>query len=288
MLCIVIANELSYRKIDGLTQMELAAIVGFVSGMFMLGLGLLRAGFLVKFLNHAVISGFSTAAAVILIVTQGANCLGITGVTHNRYFAVVAVDLLRKLGHVRWIAILNSAIAMAILFGMQRLKRSRHWPARFKFVNPDSIIVVTVGAILGFALRNTRFPLATIGYVTVDLTDTSFPVPKSWTFFLEILPTVSTVTLVAVLETLSIASRTARKLNEDVRGSREVTSLGLTNVIMSIMGGMPVAASFSRSAINETAGSRSPVSSVVAGALVIGLLYAARPVLSYIPTSSLG
>ncbi|KAL0195526.1 hypothetical protein M9458_009098, partial [Cirrhinus mrigala] len=67
---------------EGLTKEEqrilVSASLTFLVGLFQLGMGLLQVGFIVMYLSDTLISGFTTAAAVHILVSQLKFVLGLT------------------------------------------------------------------------------------------------------------------------------------------------------------------------------------------------------------------
>jgi len=80
----------------------------------------------------------------------------------------------------------------------------------------------------------------------------------------------------------------ARKHRDELDANRELIGLGAANVTSGLFGGYPVTGGFSRTAVNDAAGARTPLASVVTAALVLATIVFLTPLLSSLPNAALG
>jgi sodium-independent sulfate anion transporter 11 len=94
-------------------------------------------------------------------------------------------------------------------------------------------------------------------------------------------------TIVLVIEHISIAKSFGRINNYTINPSSEFIAIGVTNLIGPLIGAYPATGSFSRTAINSKAGSRTPLAGVITAAVVLLALYALTPMFFFVPRSAL-
>jgi SulP family sulfate permease len=116
----------------------------------------------------------------------------------------------------------------------------------------------------------------------------SVRVPRvDWDTFVMLLSTAFVIMLVAFMEAISIAKAMATRTQQRVDPNQELVGQGLANIVGSLCQSFPVSGSFSRSAVNLSAGAVTGLSSVVAGALVLVTLLFFTPLLYYLPQAAL-
>ena len=87
------------------------------------------------------------------------------------------------------------------------------------------------------------------------------------------------ITLVGFMESIAVAKVYARRHRYDVDANQELVGLGLANVASGLFGGYPVTGGFSRTAVNDTAGARTPLASIVTALLVLVTVLFLTPLL---------
>jgi len=95
------------------------------------------------------------------------------------------------------------------------------------------------------------------------------------------------ITLVGFMETISVAKAMATRTKQRIDPNQELIGQGLANVVGSFSQSFPVSGSFSRSAVNLSAGAVTGMSSVITGALVLVTLLALTPLLYHLPQAVL-
>ena len=108
-----------------------------------------------------------------------------------------------------------------------------------------------------------------------------------WDTLLKLLPTALVIALVGFMEAISIAKSMATRTKQRIDPSQELVGQGLANIAGSLFQSFPVSGSFSRSAVNLSAGARTGLSSVIAGSIVLVTLLLFTPLLYHLPQSAL-
>ena len=254
------------------TYAALAGLLALMVGGLQWAMGLLRVGFLVKFLSHPVIAGFTSAAALIIGFSQLKHVLGIPLARHSHVLALLA-EAVNRLSEVNIIAVATAGVSIGVLLLLQR------YAPRF----PRFLVVVAGGALAVWGLQ---LPIAVVGDVPASLPRLTLPPwdPQAWR---SLLPMAVTIALVGFMESISVAKNFARLHRYDVDPDQELNALGIANVVGGLFGGYPVTGGFSRTAVNAQAGARSGLAGLVTGLAVVVALLLLTPWLSPIPKAVL-
>ena len=249
-----------------------AVLLAFMVGALQLAMGLLRLGFLVNFLSHPVISGFTSAAALIIGFSQLGHLLGIEiprgGVGDTLRSAVDQIDAWD------WTTLGISLGAVVVLLVAKKLS------PRF----PRALAVVVVGTlavvVLGLDVR-------VVGEVPAGLPGLSMPRLETQAMS-TLLPIALTIALVSFMESISVAKAFARRHHYEVDANQELVALGAANLAGSVMSAYPVTGGFSRTAVNDQADARTPMAGLVtAGVVSLALLWL-TPLFHSLPKAVLG
>lgn len=253
----------------------LAALLALMVGVIQFGLGLLRAGFIVNFLSHAVISGFTSAAAIVIGLSQLKHLLGVDLESTNSVF-ILLWDATQKLGEVNLItlAIGLASIAALVLF--------RKISPRF----PAPLLVVTLSALAVYVLGLQNRGVSIVGNVPQGVP--SFALPAFGLDSVTSLLTIAlTISFVGFMESIAVAKSIANREKYKVDANKELVGLGLANVAGSMFSAYPVTGGFSRSAVNYQSGARTPLASVITAVLIVLTLLFFTPLFYYLPNAVL-
>ncbi len=249
----------------------LCAMIGIIQVM----MGLVRLGFLVNFLSHAVISGLTSAAAILIALSQLKHLLGISGTPHHSAFGLLA-DAARHMGDTRGVTLLLGLASIGALVVCKR-----RWP-RF----PASIVVVLAATLLVRTLRLDEAGVSIVGVVPGGLPRLTLP-GGDIAMMRALLPAAFTIVLIGFVESISIAKVIAIKERYHVNPNRELGALGLANLATAFFSGYPVTGGFSRTAVNHQAGARTAIAALVTAALVLLTLLFFTPLFYYLPNTVL-
>lgn len=244
-------------------------------GVLQLVSGLIRLGFLINFFSHAVISGFTSAAAIIIALSQVKHLLGISLGNEQSVFVLLG-DIIRHAGKTNIPTLAVGAVCLAGLYFFRQ--RYPHFPCAMLFV-----VVGTLAAYLGLA----EFGLKTVGHVPRGLPPFSMP-----HFNLEsaraILPDALVIVFVGFMESISVAKYIAAKSGYKVDPDRELMGLGAANLAGAFFSGYPVTGGLSRTAVNHQSGARTQLSSIITAVTILLVLVALTPLFYYLPNAVLG
>jgi SulP family sulfate permease len=258
------------------TYLAAAALLALMVGVVHILLGVGRLGFLVNFLSHSVLVGFTAAAAIIIGFSQVKHVFGITTERTDHFYENV-FEVGRNLGDTNTATIVLGGVAVAALFLMRRY--TPRIPAA---------LVVVVASILAVEL----FDLQSHGVKVVgDIPDSlpGFALPDvSGSMIGDLAATAFVITMVGFMESIAVAKVYARRNRYDVDSNQELVALGAANVTSGLFGGYPVTGGFSRTAVNATAGARTPLASIITAMIVLATILFLTPLLSSLPNAALG
>lgn len=255
--------------------LSLAATLALLVGVLQLGLGLLRAGVVVNFLSHAVVSGFTAAAAITIAISQLRSLVGVP--LDGSHPLRTVVDAVARIGEVHAPTLIVGALAIALLLAGKRLARRV----------PGPLLVVVLGTAAVALLGLDGAGVAIVGAVPGGLPGFVWPAPGI-PDVVALLPTALTIAFVGFMESIAVARALAAKDRERVDADRELVGLGFANLIAGVLAAFPVTGGFSRSAVNAQAGARSGLASIVTALLVLATLAFLTPLFHDLPRAALG
>lgn len=252
-----------------------AVVIAGMVGVIQAAMGIFRLGALVSFLSHPVVSGFTSAAALIIGLSQLKHLLGID-IPRSPHLH----ELLWNAGqHITETHLVTFGIGLGsigILYGLKK------WNPKF----PGALTVVVLGTLLTWGLGLHEAGVAIVGNVPAGLPSPSVP-GFDWANLGELLPTALAISLVGFMESISVAKALARKHKYEVDANKELVGLGFANIVGFFFGAYPVTGGFSRTAVNDQAGARTPLASAIT-AVVIGVsLLLFTPLFYFLPKAVL-
>ncbi|HHO52785.1 MAG TPA: solute carrier 26 family protein [Deltaproteobacteria bacterium] len=253
------------------TYAALAAVLALLVGGMQLGMGVLRLGFLVRFLSHPVIAGFTSAAALIIGLSQLGHLLGVK-IARSHHVHEILWAALRHLGEANLVTVGISAASIAALVVLKRLA------PRF----PRFLLVVVGGTLAVWGLGLDQLGVAIVGDVPPGLPGLSLPRIEP-TQLGALIPVALTISLVGFMESISVAKNFARVHRYEIDADQELKALGIANLVGSLSGAYPVTGGFSRTAVNDQAGARTGVASLITAGVVALTLLFFTPLFYYLP-----
>ena len=253
---------------------SIAITLALFTGLIQLLFGILKLGFIVNFLSKPVISGFTSAAAIIIGLSQLKHLLGINIETNNQIHVLISA-ISDSISSTHLLTLGIGALSIAIIILSKKISKSIPTPL---------IVVVLFTSIVYLFNLNTK-GINIIGEIPQGLP--AFKIP---TFDLELIknlfPMALTLALVAFMEAVSVAKSMQNEENE-VKPNNELIALGAANFIGSLFQSFPTTGGFSRSAVNFQAGAKTQLSSLISAALIILTLLFLTPLFYYLPKTVL-
>jgi len=274
---LVMASLSVFAQVGSDQYIALALLLAFMVGFFQLLLGIARLGFIVSFLSKPVISGFTTAAAIIIGANQLKHLLGIQSSANG--FIYILQDAVSAYASLSVYTFMVGLIAVTIL-----LLFKKRFP---KF--PISLVLVAFGSIVVYVLELQNKGVAIVGYIPKGMP--SFQIPRiERETVKQLLPSAITLAFIGFMETYSIGKgiQDQQKSVTKIVPNQEMLALGLSNLLGSFFGSYPSTASFSRSAVNEQSGAKTGLASIISALLIMLTLLYLTPLFYYLPKAILG
>lgn len=276
--------------------LSIALVLAALSGGMMLLLGVARLGFVVNFLSHPVISGFTSAAAILIAVGQLKPLLGID-YPRGTSFIEAVWETVRQVPDIHLATAAIGAAAIAILLlsrkpmgrALARAGLPRGWVDALTKTGPLLVVVLGTVAVWVLGLSGGKGAVEgvkVVGAIPAGLPPLKLP-PLDGALWRDALPAAALIALVGYLESVSVATALASRRRERIDASQELIALGAANLGASVTGAYPVAGGFGRSMVNFTAGARTPLASILTALLVAATILALTPLLFFLPRAVL-
>lgn len=263
-----------------------AITIAFLGGICQVALGCLRMGFVVNLMSHCVISGFTSAAAVLIGMSQLKHVFGFK-IEHTHTIIGTMTDIVKGIrrGAFHWPSFISSVILISMLLAMKRVSRKYK---KLSFLRALAPLVVTVLSTLVMYL--TRLDKSRDMKVVGDI-PTGLPPLSDGNIMTEdfgiLFPKALVVGCLGFVESIAIAEAIASKHGYELNVNQELFGVGLANLIGSCFSSYAVTGSFSRSAVNNESGAKSTVASVVTALMVLAALLLLSEPLYYLPKCTL-
>jgi len=243
-------------------------------------MSLLNISFLINLLSKPIVSGFTSAASFLI---AGSQMKGFFGSPIGR--AETIQDTIKQvIEHIHqtnvW-AVLMATVCIIVVISWRQITH----PV-FKIV-PSALILVILGTLISWiADLNKKVNLQIVGVIPQGLYVPSWPF-SDFATFVRILPNSLLISLVALVETISIGKSFSDKEGYSLSLNVEFFGLGLAQIFGSFFGAYPVSGSFSRTAVNYANGCKSQFSHLLGVTLVFLTLLFMTPLFHYLPLSVL-
>lgn len=267
----------SLSAIPGLTPeqyIQYAIGLALLVGLIQFTLGIFRLGFLVNFLSHPVVSGFTSGAAIIIGLSQLKHILGIQ-IKGSEHIHELALQIAEKMHEVNGMAVIIGLIGIGLIFAIRKWKKTL----------PGQLIAVLFGiaAVSIFHLDEGPQGIKIIKDIPNNLPAFSLLIPD-WMVLKSLLPMAVTIALVSFMESIAVAKSIESKHKDyKVMANQELIALGAANVLGSFFQSYPVTGGFSRTAVNDQAGANTPLASIISAALVFLTLLFLTPYFYNLP-----
>lgn len=253
----------------------LVLLLALMVGTIQFLLGVLRLGFLVSFVSHAVISGFMSAAAVVICLSQLKHLLGIR-LTEGDSVLRLLLETARRVADANLGTLAIGVLSIILLYLLRK-----KYP-----LFPAQLVVVVAGTLIVYFLGLEKLGVQTVGKVPQGLP--SFTIPQlNLDPIRRLFPTALTLLFVGFMESIAVAELIAAKEKYKIDPNRELKGLGLANMAGAFFSGYPITGGLSRTAVNYQAGANSGLASMVTAAAVILTLQFFTPLFYHLPKAVL-
>ena len=249
-------------------------IATIMAGILLIVMGILKFGSLIKYIPHAITTGFTFGIAVTIAIGQLKDFLGLTFAkgTHAVETFEKLEAVIKSIATINWQALLTGGVALLILIV---------WPYINKKIPGSLIAVVLVTAMV----KLLKMDVNTIG----DLYSISGALPKfslpeiNLGLIKELIPSAFTIAILAGIESLLSCVVSDGMIDDRHNSNTELIAQGLGNICSGLFGGIPATGAIARTAANVKNGGRTPISGIIHAVVLLLILVVLMPYAAWIP-----
>lgn len=274
---LIVATGVSTLALAGSeSYIAIAILLALMVGVIQLIMGVFSLGFIVNFLSKPVITGFTSAVALIIGVNQFRNLFGVDFIQSDQIQYIIE-DICLQIGNLNYQTTVIGIISVLVIIIFRKINKKI----------PNALIVVVIGILIMKYFGKSFEDVSIIKDIPAGLP--VFALPE---FHLdqikELLPIALTLVMVGYLETISIGkSLEAKQDKYRIRPNQELIALGLSNIFGSFFKAYPTTSSFSRSAINQESGAKTGMSALISVVMVVLTLLFLTPLFYHLPKTVL-
>ena len=269
--------------------MQGLTVATLMAGVFLILLGVLRLGTIIKYIPYPIVVGFTSGIAVTIFTTQVKDLLGMTMDAVPTDFVEKWVAYIYNIGNIDpWSAAIGIA-SVAVIASWPMLARQFHLsPFRSLPGSLVAIIVMTVAALLlkQYAGVST---IETIGdRFSINSTLPGATVPAlSWETIKGLVGPAVTIAVLGAIESLLSATVADGVIGDHHNSNTELIGQGLANIASPLFGGIPATGAIARTMTNINNGGRTPVAGIIHAVVLLLIFLVLMPLAQYIPMACL-
>ena len=270
----------------------LALLLALMIGTIDILMGVFRLGFLVNFLSQAVISGFISAAAIVIGFSQVKHLLGLK-IPQTESFLKLLTYLVEGITAINFFTLTLGIVSILLLvyfpkwLGKQLKKRGFQEITIMPLTKSAPLLLVITSSLLVWAFHLDRVAgIKVVGDIPKGLPSLSFPPFDGNTAF-TLLPAALAISFVGFMEAYSVGKFLASKRRQKVEANQEFIALGAANISAALSGGYPIAGGLSRSSVNFSANANTPLASMITAGIIALTVMFLTPLFYFLPQSCL-
>jgi high affinity sulfate transporter 1 len=274
-IALLVAAGLAPLAVAGTAEYTtLAAALALIVGGFYLAARLLRLGWIADYFSQAVLVGYITGVAILIVLGQLGKLVGVTSEYDNKVLA--AGDIVWHLGEANGATAALALASLLLLVGLRRLA------PRF----PAALLVVVLGIVASWSLDLAAHGVSIAGPVPAGLPDFTFPRIDGHDL-VKLVGVAGGIFLVGFSDSILTARSFAAQRGERIDGDQELLAFSAANVAAGVTQGMPVGTAGSRTGVNLSMGATSQVSGLVAAGFIFTVLVFLTEPIQYLPAATL-
>jgi sulfate permease, SulP family len=270
----------------------LALLLALMIGVIDILMGVFRLGFLVNFLSQAVISGFISAAAIVIGFSQVKHLLGLK-IPQTESFIQLLTYLGKGISAINWLTLSLGLVSILLLvyfpkwLGKQLKKRGFQELIIMPLTKSAPLLIVIGSSLLVWFFHLDRVAgVKVVGDIPKGLPSLSFPALDGNTIT-TLLPAALAISFVGFMEAYSVGKFLASKRRQKVDANQEFIALGAANISAALTGGYPVTGGVSRSGVNFSANANTPLASIITALIVALTVMFLTPLFYFLPQACL-
>lgn len=257
MSIIVLSGVSLFAEPGSQEYIDLVLMTALLSGIIQIGFSFLRLGVLANFLSQPVMVGFVSAAGVIIAISQIKYLLTLD-LPRSASVPEMIIEVGQHISGFNGYSLLLGVAGIIVILLLKRIHKTF----------PGSLVVVILGSLAIYYMNLNDLGVPIVGELPSGL-PSFYAGFWSWSYFVALLPTAFIVSVMCFIGSFSLAKAiAAQRDNYPIYADRELLGLGMAKLVGSFFLAMPSTGSFTRSVVNEEAGAKSGVSSILAAGFV--------------------
>jgi len=274
---VLLLSAFASLGITGSEQLMLVPLLVLLTGVFIMLGAYFKVANLVQYISRSVITGYITAAALLIITNQIPKTLGLDldGQKGATFFE--SVQLIAGALNTTQSVTLGVSLLTALLFILLSWK--------FKSLPNVAISLIVLSVVSALWIDGTH-EVAHLSQIDTHAWTLSVPQVSLDALSLLAGPALA-IALLCVLEGISIGKSLAAKTGARLDANQAMFSIGASNIACALLSGMPASGSLTRSSLAESSGIHTPVASILSGLIILAGAFAVGPFTKYIPQCTL-
>ena len=273
---VMLLSAFASLGIVGTQMLSLVPLLILLVGLFIVVGAYFKVANFVQYISRSVITGYITAAALLIIANQIPKALGLNLVSNGATFYDSLTLIVSSIDSIHWITVGISLSTMVLYASLNRF---------FKTLPNVAICLITLSVLTALTIGQD----AEVAFLSgINASDWSLQVPSLSLTDIQLLASPAlAIALLCILEGLSIGKSLAAKTGARLNGNQAMFSIGMANIGCAFFSGMPASGSLTRSSLSATSGGRSVLTSYISGVIVFIGAFVLGPYTRFIPQSTL-
>lgn len=273
---VMLLSAFASLGIVGPDKIGMVPMLILMVGLFIVLGAYLKVANLIQYISRSVITGYITAAALLIITNQIPKALGLTLEGKGATFYESVKLMAASIDTVVWETVIVSIATAALFFTLDR---------KFKKLPNVAICLIVISVITELVFRHQSDIVLLPG---INAANWSFQAPSISLVSIQILASPAlAIALLCILEGISIGKSLAAKTGARLDANQAMFSIGMANIGCAFFSGMPASGSLTRSTLSATSGGHTVLASYISGILVFIGAFVLGPFTSYIPQCTL-
>lgn len=271
-------NKISQSRLCPEAYTGLVIVATFLAGIIQLATAVTGLSFLVSFLSHPVVAGFTSASAIIIALSQCKYVLGIK-IPNSEYVQEVLYDMGGEIGHTNTTALGLGLLWMVMIIALNKATEKFE---KMRWMKPLAPLLACIVAIIICYATSLKNNVDIVGIIPSQLPSVRFP-DLSKPNLDRVIGVSISVALIGFMEGIAIGKALAVKMGDNLDSQHELGAFGVTNIIVSCCQGFAITGSFAKSSISASTGCKSQVTGATVAVTIFVTLLLLTPVFQYLP-----
>ncbi|XP_055046640.2 pendrin [Misgurnus anguillicaudatus] len=266
-------------------RVTLACTMTVLIGLFQVAMGFMQVGFLVRYLSDPLVGGFTSAAAIHVLISQIKTILSIPTHNHSGFFSIVytLIDVGKNINQTNVADLVAGLLTIFVIMTVKEVN------TKYQNKIPVAIPIEVIVTVLASAISHVMVLNSQYGASIVHSIPRGFapPQPPNLAIIGNILGSSFSTAVVGYAVAVSVAKVYAAKHDYTLDGNQELIAFGVSNIFGGCFSSFVASTALSRTAIQESTGGRSQVASIISALMVLIVILALGPYLQPLQKSVL-